>query len=403
MSQRLATLALLYFVQGLPFGFQATALPLYLRSQHVALGAIGLTSALALPWMLKALWAPAVDRYVSVKIGRRRTWILPMQFLLAVTCVGAAWCAPSNNLPALIALVFLMNLFAATMDIAVDGLAIDILRPAELGYGNITQVVGYKLGMLTGGGLLVWLSDRIGWHGLFLAMAGCVLFVFIITLFMNEHRAGIARDVPPPAPSLAEVIRTLGKWLKAKDARWLMAFVATYKIGESMADLMFKPFLQDEGFTSSQVGLWVGTWGMVFSLVGSFAGGILASRKGIIAAVTVTAVLRIVPVAGEWWLSLGHPTAGAVIAVTCAEHFFGGALTTAVFAYMMSKVDRRIGATHYTFIATVEVFGKTTTATLSGYFTEALGYPAVFGLATVLSFLFLGLVPRPEYKTAPAA
>ena len=65
--------------------------------------------------------------------------------------------------------------------------------------------------------------------------------------------------------------------------------------------------------------------------------------------------LRAVPVAGEWWLSTVTPTEGKVIAVTSAEHFFGGALTTAMFAFMMSRVDRQIGATHYTVLAAIEV------------------------------------------------
>jgi hypothetical protein len=99
-----------------------------------------------------------------------------------------------------------------------------------------------------------------------------------------------------------------------------------------------------------------------------------------------------VPVIGEWWLSVVTPTEGRVIAVTCAEHFFGGALTTALFAYMMSRVDKRIGATHYTLLAAVEVWGKNGAAWGSGAITQATSYPFIFGLAAVLSTLFLLLL-----------
>ena len=77
-KNKLAFLLALYFVQGLPFGFQAKALPIYLREQGVGLTEIGLLGALALPWMLKALWAPLVDRYGSTRFGRRKSWIVPM-------------------------------------------------------------------------------------------------------------------------------------------------------------------------------------------------------------------------------------------------------------------------------------------------------------------------------------
>ncbi len=144
-ARKLLILWPLYFVQGLPFGFQATALPVYLREAGLSLTAIGFATALSLPWMLKALWAPLVDRYGSERFGRRRSWILPLELVLAGLCVMAAFLDPSSGLKSLLALVFLMNLAAATMDIAVDGLAIDLLSLNELGKGNIAQVVGFKI------------------------------------------------------------------------------------------------------------------------------------------------------------------------------------------------------------------------------------------------------------------
>jgi hypothetical protein len=192
--------------------------------------------------------------------------------------------------------------------------------------------------------------------------------------------------------SLAEVVRLLRESVRSSSAVWLLLFVGTYKLGETMADTMFKPFLVDAGFGAREIGLWVGTWGMLFSIAGSFAGGYLASRTTLLRAVAITAALRAVPVGGEWWLSLVDPTPSRVIAVTCAEHFFGGALTTALFAYMMSRVDRRIGATHYTLLASVEVWGKLPAAWISGPITETTSYATIFALATVLSVLFLGFL-----------
>ncbi|MEZ4256176.1 MAG: MFS transporter [Polyangiales bacterium] len=396
-------LSALYFVQGLPFGFHATTLPVYLRKHGTSVELIGLLFLLALPWSLKALWAPFVDRHASPRFGRRRSWILPMQALLALTCLAAAWTRPTTDgVYVLLGLVFLMNLFAATMDIAVDALAVDILSKSELGLGNIAQVVGYKLGMLTGGGLLLWLTPTLGWQGLFLTMVGLIVVASIPVWLLHEGAHQPASASTERLDSYRDIFRELKKWMKAPETRWLIAFITTYKFGESMSDQMFKPFLVDMRFSPEQIGLWVGTWGMVFSLTGSFLGGVLASRVGITAAVTITAVLRVLPVAGEWWLSLGQPSPTAVVTVTCAEHFFGGALTTAVFALMMSKVDRRMGATHYTFIATLEVLGKMPPASLSGFVVSAFGYSTVFAAGTFLSFAFLGLLPRPNRRRPSA-
>ncbi len=405
LSRKLAILWTLYFVQGLPFGFQATALPVYLRSAGVSLTGIGFATALSIPWMLKLFWAPLVDRYGSTSFGRRRSWILPLQFALAALCALAAFLNPEEQLTPLLLLVLMMNLCAATMDIAVDGLAVDLLAERELGKGNIAQVVGYKVGMLTGGGLLVWASGRIGWEGLFITMALLVGASTAVTFAYDERRqtersAAQTRN----HPSVRAVVSVLRRWLSVPGAGWLLLFIGTYKLGENMADTMFKPYLVDAGFGREQIGLWVGTWGMFFSIAGSVCGGYMASHMKLMRAVGIAAVFRAIPVAGEWWLSTIEPTEAKVIAVTCAEHFFGGALTTAMFAFMMSRVDRRIGATHYTVLAAIEVWGKVPAAWVSGFITDATSYPFIFGLAFVLSVAYLGLlIPLSKSVAASSA
>jgi len=285
---RLGILWSLYFVQGLPFGFQATALPVYLRSEGMSLAGVGLATALALPWSLKILWAPLVDRFGGGRFGRRRSWILPLQLLLAATCVAAALVPPDEGLGPILALVLAMNLLAATLDIAVDGLAVDVLERAELGQGNVAQVVGYKIGMLTGGGLLVWASGAIGWEGLFLAMAGLVGACFLVSLSWREGDPGRPAEAVPRRvhPGFGEIFAALRRAALDDGAGWLLLFIATYKLGESMADTMFKPFLVDAGYGGQQIGLWVGTWGMLFSIAGSIGGGWLARRRPLTASMT---------------------------------------------------------------------------------------------------------------------
>lgn len=383
----------LYFVQGMPYGFQVTALPIYLRSQGVSLVKIGLLGLLALPWMLKALWAPLVDRYGSRRFGRRRSWIVPMQAGLAATCAVAAFVSPQEHLPVVLGLIFLMNLFAATQDIAVDGLAVDLLKSSELGMGNAAQVVGYKLGMLAGGGLLAAATVWIGWNGLFGAMSALAACVLAVSLLYREPSAEQASA--EPSLRLADVLRAVLGAVRLPGTGRGLALVATYKMGETMVDVMFKPYLADAGFTVAQVGLWLGTYGTVASLAGSVMGGALASRTSPLRALGWTALLRALPLVGIWLLGATRPSATSVIALTCAEHFFASALTTAMFAFMMSKVDPRIGATHYTLLASVEVLGKGLAGWTSGFLGESLGYSGVFGLGVLLSLAFLLLVVRP--------
>jgi PAT family beta-lactamase induction signal transducer AmpG len=405
LTSRLAILAVFYIVQGLPFGFQATALPVYLTASGLSLTKVGFAGALSAPWLLKPLWAPLVDRWTTERFGRRRTWIIPLQAALASTCLGAAF-VPSESLGLLLGLIALTNLFAATMDIAVDGLAIDLLGVDELGWGNIAQVVGYKLGMLLGGGVLVWASQWIGWRGLFLAITSLITIALMITLAWREPARERAPEAGEPVHErMATLLTTLGRAIARPGGLALLVVAATYKTGESISDAMFEPFLvRVAEWDAPQVGLIVGTWGMAFSLLGSFLGGALTVRLGVGRVLVLFAVLRTISLAGVLWLSgqVGSldDTAfvRAVVLVKGFEEIAGGGLTTAMFAFMMSRVDRRIGATHYTLLAGVEVLGKVPGGLSSGVLVDAIGFPATFaiGLGFGLAFLPLLVLLRPR-------
>ncbi|XP_002739312.1 major facilitator superfamily domain-containing protein 3-like [Saccoglossus kowalevskii] len=169
-NSNISILALLYFVQGIPYGFQARFLPVYLRQNRVSLTNLGFIKLLLVPWLLKVLWAPLVDRW-----GTKHSWLVYSICGLAVVCLAGAFIDP-NTLPLLCVVIFLLNLCAATQDIAVDGIAISLLGEEDLGIGNTAQVVGYKFGSIIGGGLLIWLIEHIGWFGLFINLA-CLYFV----------------------------------------------------------------------------------------------------------------------------------------------------------------------------------------------------------------------------------
>ena len=384
--RRLAVLLLFYFTQGLPFGFQVTALPLLLRERGVSLQSISFAGLLAAPWMAKALWAPWVDRFGNAAFGRRKSWIVPMQLGLVICAVIAS---RAEQTQLLLILVFFMNLFAATQDIAVDGLAVSWIRPGDLGIANAFQVVGYKLGMLTGGGLLLWASARIGYSGMFEVMAVLILMVMIVAVFMREDRTSAGSNTGQSQKlTLRDIWQLLKDALRSRATLPLIVVVLSYKAGETLADGMWKPMLFDRGFASADIGIWNGTYGMIASFIGSLLGGLWIRARPIPAALFGTAALRAIGVGAEWWVSVMQVGAASVIVVTCIEHLLSGAITTVLFALMMRHTRREIGGTHYTLLASLEVLGKGTLGMFSGAIAQRLGYSALFGLATALSLAF---------------
>lgn len=394
-AKKLGLLSALYLAQGLPFGFQATALPIYLRERGLSLTAVGFAGALSLPWVLKALWAPLVDRYHAPSLGRRRSWLIPLQLALVAACGLTA--LVHADLTALLVMIFVLNLLAATQDIAVDGLAVDLLSEGELGLGNAAQVCGYKVGMIAGGGLLVLASSKLGfgWTGVFVAMGALTALVLLVVLLWREPppvaRAPTEKAEPPV--TLLGVLTTLRRAISRPQGMWLLVFIGTYRAGESLVDAMFKPFLVDAGFTKEQLAEWLGTYGLVAGLVGSLVGGLLASRLRVWSVLFWAALARCVPLALQADLAdavrQGALDDRIVIVVTCAEHFASGVLTTSLFAFMMSRVDRTIGASHYTLLASIEVLGKSPGAWASGVLCERLGYGPLFSLGALSSVVLL--------------
>jgi MFS family permease len=384
---KLAFLSILYAAQGMPLGFQIHALPIHLDELGVDLAVVGFTGLLALPFFLKFLWAPLVER-----TGRRRPWLIGAQLALLALCVAGALSPPEDSLVRLALVILLMNLVAATQDIAVDGVAVDLLRLDELGLGNAAQVAGYKVGMLLAGGLSVVLAARLSWAFGFVVMAAIVLLALAAVLAWRE---------PPPAPrarearaSFRSIFAALAAATRLPGHVWVLLVVATYKLGESISDTMWKRYLYRIVEVSGEdVAVWFTAGGMIPSILGSVAGGVLAMRTSPIRAIAIAATLRAGAVSAYAIIAAtGTTDFEALVAASWAEEAFGGALTTAMFAFMMQQIDARIGATHYTVLASLEVAGKFPGSLLSGVVAKHLGFATCFAAAATLSVAYLPLV-----------
>ncbi len=386
---------MLYFVQGLPFGFQSKGLKLALTSLGLSMTKVTLAGLLSLPWSLKPLLAPFVDRHGSPTFGRRKSWIVPLQGGLSVACFGAAFCPPDERLVGLLFAVLLMNVFAAAQDVPVDGLAIDLLGPHELGLGNAIQVSGYKIGMIVGGSVLISQLNHLGWAGMFFVMAGLCLAAMIATTFVKEPASVRPETGAHERVTWRELWQRLKQLGSMRSTLVVLVAVATYKFGETAADQIFEPWLVRVAGYKLEEAAGFATWGMGGSLVGSALGGLLATRVRLERAVAITAAVRCLPLFAMWGLSQGlfAATPNDLIVLTSFEHFFGGMLTTAMFAWMMSRVDKRIGATHFTLLASVEVLGKSVPGLFAGAAVDAFGWSAVFLSGALLSVAFLALMP----------
>jgi RhtX/FptX family siderophore transporter len=386
---KLGLLGALYFSQGLPFGFFTQALPVLLRRQGFSLAEIGLSSLLALPWALKFLWAPVVDRVYDPRFGRRRSWIVPLQLVSAAILAGLAASSLLGTRTALFAVVLLLNAVAATQDIATDGLAVDMLGPTERGLANGLQVAGYRVGMIAGGGVILALFDQLGEAGSFLSMAALTALATLPVLLLRE-------PATPPDGRAAGVVH----FLRRPGAVRLLGLVVTYKAGDAFATGMLRPFLADTGLDLTDLGWLLGTVGFFAGLLGALCGGALVQPLGRRRALVTFGLLQAATIAGYAYLAAATPTREQLYVACAAEFFAGGMATAALFTTMMDECSRAAGATDYSVQASAVVIATGAASALSGLSAQAIGYEGHFGLAAALSLVAVIAVLR--WLPAPA-
>lgn len=388
-GRKLALLASLYFSQGLPFGFFTQALPPMLRKQGHSLGEIGLTSLLALPWALKFLWAPAVDRFPGAgAAARRKVWIVPLQLAAVALLLALAAADRGGRGGALLMLgVLLLNLVAATQDIATDGLAVDLLAPAERGLGNGIQVAGYRVGMIAGGGILLVLHDRLGGPATLACMAALLALATVPVVLFREPST-------TQRPSPTHQARPAIHFLRRPGAGRLLLLILTYKAGDAFATGMLRPFLSDRGLSLADIGWLLGTVGFASGLAGALAGGALVNRLGRKTALLAFGLCQAVAVAGYAALALAAVLQPVPLYAVCAaEHFAGGMATAALFTSMMDWCAEA-SATDYTVQASAVVVATGIASALAGFSAQAFGYFGHFCLASALALGALAVVSR---------
>ena len=181
----------LYFAEGVPFGFVYTTLSYYLRSRGVPLEQIGLLSLLGLAWSLKVLWSPLADRF-----GSRAAWLVPSQVIMVICLAALSFRTGQPISPGFWVLVGLLCLASATQDLAVDAYTIDLLDTDELGMANGIRIGAYRVGLIAAGGGVLILSDLAGWSptfvGVAIIMAALALTVIAFRPF-HQGRPEVAR------------------------------------------------------------------------------------------------------------------------------------------------------------------------------------------------------------------
>jgi MFS transporter, PAT family, beta-lactamase induction signal transducer AmpG len=419
---RLVAVLLMGFSSGLPLALTFGTLTYWLAELGVSLTAIGLFGLVRASYSLKFLWSPLIDRLpipvLTRRLGRRRSWALAIQFLLALAILALGMTDPKSN-PALTALAAVSVAFlSASQDIVIDAYRIELLAAEEQGAGAAATQWGYRFGMLASGAGALYAASFGGWHVAYAIMAA-LMSVGMITVWLTPEPGGIAP--PERLPGASAWVRTK-VWLKgavvapfvdmvermgAAQVLAIIVFIVLYKFGDALAGSMANPLYVELGFTKVEVATVAKIYGVIATLGGVAFGGILVVRWGVFPALLICGAMQalsnLMYVAQLW---AGHNV--AMLAVTIgSENLTGGMASAAFVAYLSGLCSRDFTATQYALLSSLATVGLNILAASGGYLAQTLGWTPFFLLSTAACvpslLLLIWLMRRNSSALAGAA
>jgi len=382
------------FSGGLPLLLTGSLLQAWMVDVNVDLGTIGLFALVGLPYTLKFVWAPIMDRYSPALLGRRRGWLFIWQLCLTASIALLGFSNPSQMLLMTALAALLLSFFSASQDIVIDAYRRESLADDEQGAGASLYVGGYRTGMLlaTGGGL--FLADHMAYHWVYLIMATAMSAGLIATLLAPEPEAKHGK----PKTLQDAVVKPFKEFFTRDYAIIILIFIFLYKVGDTMAGQMTTPFYLDLGFTKSEIAGIVKIFGFPITLAGTFIGGVLVMRHGIYKCLLWFGILQSISTAGFVWLNYMGDNLFALTVVIAFENLSAGLGTAAYIGFIASLTDKRFTATQFALLTSFMGMPRVFAAAPTGYMVGAFGWSGFFLLCTLIAipgiFLIIWLHKR---------
>ena len=373
-NRRIGIMLPLGFASGLPLALTSGTLQAWLTVAGLDLKTIGIFTLVGLPYTLKFLWAPLMDRLVPPWLGRRRGWMLVVQISVAFGLAAMAVTGPDQRLELLGVLALVVAFLSASLDIVLDAYRTDVLLRPERGFGAAVWVNGYRCALVVAITGALRLADWIGWQNTYLLLAA-LMAAGVVTILISPEPSE-----PSAAPaSLAEaVVGPLKEFFTRPGVAGLLALIVLYKLGDAVAASLQTAFLiGGMGFSLSEVGDVKGL-GIGATLIGALAGGVAMAKLGMVRSLLLFGLLQAVSNLGFMWLAWMGKSYVALTASILVENVTGGMGTVAFVALIMSLCDHRYTATQFALLSSLEALGRVFSGRPSAELVEMVGWAQFF-------------------------
>ena len=404
---KLLIILALGFCSGLPFGMLIDPLSYWLREADISRSTIGLLSWITLMFTFKALWSPFVDRiklpFLSL-LGQRKSWLVLSQSLVVISIFGMSFSDPTNSLMVLVAFALSVSFFAATQDICIDAMRVELVLDHEQGEAASMYQGGWRVAFLVSQVFTFFIASYYDWSAAYFSIGILMGMLVLFSIFIIPEPKRPDSDLPGiesnPLKSFKNLYLSPLKDLFERyfDNNILLVFllIIFYRFSDIVLGPMAMPFYVDTGFSKEEVAIVTNAFGIAMTMAGVFVGGLLIYRYNLMAVVFLGALLvMLTNVAFAWLDTIGHNVSALTVTITL-DNFSQGVASTALIALLSGLTNRSFTATQYAALFLLATFPATIIKGFSGFFVDSFGYfnfflyAAALGIpAAVISYVLL--------------
>ena len=398
-KSRVLTLCALYVAQGIPWGFMTVTFVTYLALEGVGAGKLALLLTLGtLPWSLKFLWGPVIDRYQYREMGRRRPWILAAQtgmilFLSAILLVPD----PASNVMLVSIMFCIYNIFTSLQDVSTDALAVDILRPSEIEQVNSYMFTSKSIGGIIGGAGIGSVINILGIKGSIVLQIPILVAIMLVPIFMTERpgekrfpwseSTGIEIPGANETQDFKEIIGKIKTAFTIRAAQLGILLSLTVSLSFFLIPVLPLLFVRELGWTEELFNQTKGGVILIITMLGYLVGGQLGKRLGgkatIIYAAVGTAITTTI-----WGMTEGLWSSGAFMMTIWSIRTFGWAVVMInIYSLMMKVTWGEVGGTQFTGYMAMMNLSAIIGYQLAEPIASRFDYPTLFVIAAVLETL----------------
>ena len=421
------------FVSGIPLLLTITLLQAWLTDEGISKSTIGLFALVGLPYSLKFLWAPIFDGITLSTFGRRRSWMLVTQILLIITIIGLGMTDPAMNATNVAILAVLVAFSSASQDIVIDAYRRESLSDEEQTLGASAYVLGYRIGALAAGAGGLILADYMTYQMVYTFMSFVMIYGVLITIIADEPNSSyrpsnfIETVIKPfieffdrytsinniaadrlkhvrdgftiklsPVPNIFNRNISHG-YRRSKITRrnilknvfltpaLILLFILLYKIGDTMAHSLSTNFYLDIGFSKTEIGTIVKFFGLFATLIGAFAGGLIALKVGLYQSLIMFGLFQAIATLGFSLLAVVGDNIYLLMTVISLENLAAGMGYTAYLAFIANMTNKQFTATQFALMTALMSLPRTLFSGFSGYLVEFFDWELYFVFCSLIA------------------